>query len=289
MAKDSYEIRKLIQEHCVQIHDLAGREIRVLREDSAFRVAGKVECSLREVYLATLEMGIYPYRYVRNREIISIDEQLALARSKVAVIGAGGLGGQVILLLGRVGIGRLTVVDEDVFDETNLNRQALSNRDTLGFSKAKAAASALERVNPAVDVTAFQVKLDESNAKDILAGSRVVVDALDSVRDRLLLEKVAKETGIPLVHGALAGFQGQVMTIFPEDEGLKRIYGDGTTEVEASKRPESVLGVPALAASFVANLEAMEVVKILLHRGKLFRDMMVFIDLEEGQLDRFGF
>ena len=282
-------MKKQIQENCYRIQDLTGREIQVLREDAAFHIAVEAQRTLREVYLETLGMGIYPYRYLRNREIISIDEQLTLAQSKVAVIGAGGLGGQVILLLGRVGIGHLVVVDRDVFDETNLNRQVLSNRSNLGRSKAGEAASALEKINPAVDVTALQMRLDKSNAKEILVGSHVVVDALDSVRDRLLLEGVTKEIGVPLVHGALAGFQGQIMTIFPEDEGLKRIYGDGTNEVEGSKRPEAVLGVPALTASFVANLEAMEVIKVLLRRGKVFRNMMVFIDLEAGQLDHFVF
>jgi molybdopterin-synthase adenylyltransferase len=289
MPVSSVRVKKLIQENGYRILDLIGREIQVLREDAAREIAAETECTLREVYLETLGMGVYPYRYLRNREIISIEEQLTLARSKVAVIGAGGLGGQVILLLGRVGIGHLVVVDRDVFDETNLNRQVLSNRDNLGLSKAGEAASALLKINPAVDVTAIQVRLDESNSKDILVGSDVIVDALDTVRDRMLLEAVAKAMGVPLVHGALAGFQGQIMTIFPEDEGLKRIYGDGTNEVEGSKRPEAILGVPALTASFVANLEAMEVIKILLHRGKLFRDTMVFIDLEEGQLDRFVF
>ena len=289
MSRTADRVKKQIQENCYRIQDLTGREIQVLREDAAFHIAEEAEHTLREVYLETLGMGIYPYRYLRNREIISIDEQLTLAQSKVAVVGAGGLGGQVILLLGRVGIGHLVVVDRDVFDETNLNRQVLSNRSNLGRSKAGEAASALENINPAVEVTALQVTLEESNAADILVGSQVVVDALDSVRDRLLLEGVAKKIGVPLVHGALAGFQGQIMTILPEDEGLKRIYGDGTNELEGSKRPEAVLGVPALTASLVANLEAMEVVKILLRRGKVFRNMMVFIDLEGGQLDHFVF
>jgi molybdopterin/thiamine biosynthesis adenylyltransferase len=282
-------VKKQIQENSYRIQDLAGREIQVLREDAAFHIAAEAQRTLREVYLESLGMGIYPYRYLRNREIISIDEQLRLAQSKVAVIGAGGLGGQVILLLGRLGIGHLVVVDRDVFDETNLNRQVLCNRKSLGLSKAGEAASALEEINPAVDVTPLKMRLEESNAKAVLVDSHVVVDALDSVRDRLLLEGVTKKIGVPLVHGALAGFQGQIMTIFPEDEGLKRIYGDGTNEVEGSKRPEAVLGVPALTASFVANLEAMEVIKILLHRGKIFRNMLVFIDLEGGQLDHFIF
>jgi len=282
-------MKKLIQEESYGIEDLAGREIKVLREDAAFKIAAKAGCTLREVYLETLGMRIYPYRYVRNRDIISVDEQLTLAQSKVAVVGAGGLGGQVILLLGRIGIGHLVVVDRDVFDETNLNRQVLSNRSNLGHSKADEAASSLEKINPAVDVTALKMRLEASNAKSVLFGSHVVVDALDSVGDRLMLEAAAKEIGVPLVHGALAGFQGQLMTIFPEDDGLKRIYGDRPSAAEGSKRPEAVLGVPALTASLVANLEAMEVIKILLHRGKAFRNRMVFIDLEEGQLDHFVF
>ena len=282
-------MKNQIQKHCYRTQDLAGREIQVLREDAAMRVAEATERTLREVYIETLGMGIYPYRYVRNREILSLAEQLTLARSKVAVIGAGGLGGQVILLLGRIGLGRLVVVDGDVFDETNLNRQVLCNRDSLGRSKAGEAASALNKINPAVEVTALQMRLGESNTKNILAGSHVVVDALDSVQDRLTLEKATKEIGVPLVHGALAGFQGQLMTIFPEDEGLMRVYGEGTSATAGTKRPEAVLGVPALTASFVANLEAMEVIKILLNRGKVFRNMMVFIDLEGGQLDHFVF
>jgi molybdopterin/thiamine biosynthesis adenylyltransferase len=289
MPKTVTEMKGQIQTHCHRIQDLAGREIRVLKEDAAIRVAEATERTLGEVYLETLGMGIYPYRYVRNREILSIAEQLTLARSKVAVIGAGGLGGQVILLLGRIGIGHLVVVDGDVFDETNLNRQALSNRNSLGRSKAGEAVSALNEINAAVDVTALQMRLGEANAKNILIGCHVVVDALDSVQDRLTLEKATKEIGVPLVHGALAGFQGQLMTIFPEDEGLKKVYGDGTSAAEGSGRPEAVLGVPALTASFVANLEAMEVIKILLNRGKVFRNMMVFIDLEGGQLDHFVF
>jgi molybdopterin/thiamine biosynthesis adenylyltransferase len=138
-------------------------------------------------------------------------------------------------------------------------------------------------------VTSYQLRLNESNARQILAGSHVVVDALDSVADRLLLEKTAKDLKIPMVHGALAGFQGQVMTIFPEDEGLSRIYGNGAAGVDGKERPEAVLGVPALTASFIANLEAMEVLKILLHRGRLFRNMVLFVDLEDGELNQFTF
>jgi molybdopterin/thiamine biosynthesis adenylyltransferase len=282
-------MEELIRERSKGIKDMAGRDVRVLYEDDALRVGQEAGLSIHRVYLESLKNGIYPYRYVRNRQIISPEEQLRLAESRVAVIGAGGLGGQVILLLGRVGIGALVVVDRDVFDETNLNRQVLSSKHSLGKPKAQSAVKALEEVNPAVNVTGYQLRLDESNARQILAGSHVVVDALDSVADRLLLEKTAKDLKIPMVHGALAGFQGQVMTIFPEDEGLTRIYGAGATAVDVRDRPEAVLGVPGLTASFIANLQAMEVLKILLHRGRIFRNMMLFVDLEEGEMSQFTF
>ncbi len=282
-------MEKLIRERAREIKDTAGRDVRVLYEADAMRIGHEAGLSIHQVYLESLKNGIYPYRYVRNRQIISPEEQLRLAESRVAVIGAGGLGGQVILLLGRVGIGHLVVVDRDAFDETNLNRQALSSKDTLGKPKAQSAVKALEEINPAVNVTGYQLRLNESNARPILAGSHVVVDALDSVADRLLLEKAAKGLKIPMVHGALAGFQGQVMTIFPEDGGLSRIYGNGATGLDARERPEAVLGVPALTASFIANLEAMEVLKILLNRGRLFRNMMLFVDLEDGELNPFTF
>jgi molybdopterin/thiamine biosynthesis adenylyltransferase len=205
------------------------------------------------------------------------------------VIGAGGLGGHVILLLARLGIGHLVVVDHDVFEESNLNRQALSSMETLGKPKAEAAAATVSSVNPGVKVIPCQVKLDSSNAPEILTGSNVVVDALDNVQDRFLLERTTKKLGIPLVHGALAGFEGQLMTIFPDDPGLKQIYGKKVVKGNNSKGAESVLGVPVIMPSLIGTLQAMEVLKIILNRGRLFRNAMVFVDMETGQLNEYKF
>jgi len=252
-------------------------------------VAEECHSTLHNIYIEALTLGICPYRYLRNREAISLQEQLRLAKSRVAVIGAGGLGGHVILLLARMGIGTLVVVDYDVFDETNLNRQALSSMETLGKPKPETAAATVSSINPGTKVIACQVKLDSSNAPAILTGSNVVVDALDNVQDRFLLERTTKKLGIPLVHGALAGFEGQVMTIFPDDPGLKHLYRNERAGGDKSKRPESILGVPTLTPSLIATLEAMEVLKIILKREKIFRNTMVHVDLETGQINRFTF
>jgi molybdopterin/thiamine biosynthesis adenylyltransferase len=208
---------------------------------------------------------------------------------RVVVVGAGGLGGHVILLLARLGIGHLVVVDGDVFDETNLNRQALCTTANLGRSKADEAMRQVLSVNPGVEVTPQTVRIDEFNLRQILAGSNVVVDALDNIRDRLLLGRGAKALGLPLVHGALAGFDGQVMTVFPEDHGLTILYGEGPAPGKDPASPEAGLGVPALMPSMIATLQAMEVVKILLGRGANLRNTMLHVDLLAGEINRFAF
>ena len=194
-----------------------------------------------------------------------------------------------ILLLARLGVGCLKVIDYDVFDETNLNRQALSDLNAIGQSKSDKAVSQVGSINPGVRVEAFQVQIDYQRSLEIFKGVDVVVDALDNIPDRFVVEKSAKTLQIPLVHGAIAGFDGQLMTIFPEDEGLKSLYGDGEVEKNDPARPGAVLGVPALTPSLIATMQAMEVVKIVLNRGNLFRNKLLHIDIESGQFNQFSF
>ena len=283
------ELEKRIQEKARPIKDLVGRDVHILDEVHADSIAQDLGLTLLDVYRATLGLGISPRRYLRNRDGISLQDQLKLAESRVAVVGAGGLGGTVIQLLGRIGIGRLTVVDCDVFDETNLNRQVFCTREWVGRPKAPAVQAQMKAINPSVEVHAHIVRLDSANGPEILTGSQVIVDALDNVKDRLTLEALAKTLGVPFVHGALAGFEGQLMTVFPEDPGLKQIYGSGDESGSAANRPEFLLGVPSITPSIVATLEAMEVLKILLNRGTPFRNKMVYIDLERGEWSQFGF
>ncbi|EFK05536.1 ThiF family protein [delta proteobacterium NaphS2] len=280
---------KKIIERSKTIQDTAGRKVRVLEDVSAFELAKDFGCSLRSVYETALNAGVCPYRYIRNRESISMEEQLRLSKSQVAVIGSGGLGGPILLLLARMGIGRLVAVDPDCFDETNLNRQALSSVPDLGRPKSEVAARVLKDVNPATDVKVYQDRLDGENAETILDGSKVVVDALDNVPDRFTLQGAARSLNIPLVHGAVAGFEGQLMTIFPEDRGFSLLYGTGAVEADRERSPEALLGVPAVTPTFVATLEAMEVLKILLKRGRPFRNAMVHVDMEAGEMNRFSF
>ena len=282
-------MQNLLQSRSKKISDPVGREVEILEDSQALKIAAESGCSVHDVYVEALSLGIYPYRYIRNRETISGEEQLRLSKSCVAVVGAGGLGGQVILLLARVGVGHIVVVDYDRFDETNLNRQALSSQKAIGKSKSEEAVMVVGSINPGVLITPHQVKIDPSNAKEVLKGSDVIVDALDNIPARFTIEDASKFMGIPLVHGALAGLEGQLMTVFPDDPGIKRLYGNSAAGGEKSKRPEAVLGVPVLMPSFIATLQATEVLKIILKRGRLFRNVMVHVDLESGKMNEFTF
>jgi molybdopterin/thiamine biosynthesis adenylyltransferase len=283
----THGFHEALQAKARKVTDPAGRVVRVLADVDALEISKRFGCGLGVVYRESLGSGICPYRYLRNRETISVDEQLRLARSRVVVIGAGGLGGHVIHLLARIGVGTLTVVDCDVFDETNLNRQIFCTSDSLGKQKALVAAQLLEAINPGVEVIPHEIRIEESNLPGILAGADVVVDGLDNIQDRLILERSARELKIPMVHGALAGLDGQVMTVFPDDRGLVAIYGPGEGGRKDPASPEAVMGVPALMPCMVATFQAMEVVKILLGRGTLLRNTLLHVGLDAGEVNRF--
>ncbi|MBW1721148.1 MAG: HesA/MoeB/ThiF family protein [Deltaproteobacteria bacterium] len=283
------DIRRLLEERARGIIHPGGREIKVIGEQDALDIAEKCGLGIPGVFLAALEQRICPRRYIRNLESLSVKDQWILARSRAAVIGAGGLGGQVILILARIGVGNLVVADGDRFDETNLNRQALCTVEALGRFKSQVAEEVVQKVNPGVTVIPHQTRLDASTAPEILRGSDVVVDALDTISDRFILERAARELGIPLVHGAVAGFEGRLMTIFPEDSGMASLYGVEDGGEEGRTTPEALLGVPAPTPALLATLQAMETIKILLGRGPLMRNRMLYADLDGGSLETFSF
>lgn len=287
-AGEFARITDAIRKHARQYFDPAGRDVQVLSEAEARFLAERFNCSIREAYIAALRQNIWPLRYVRNREILSAPDQLRLAKARVAVIGAGGLGGHILLLLSRIGIGSLVAIDPDRFDETNLNRQALASVDALGRPKVRVAADTLAAVNPMVEVVAHETALNAQNAPALLSGVHAAVDALDTVADRLILAEAAEKLKIPLVHGAVAGFEGQVTTIYPEDPGLQSMYGSPKENGNHSPAPEHILGVPALAPALISALQAMEIVKLLLNRGQPLRNRMLYADMEAASFEMLG-
>ncbi|HBK52961.1 HesA/MoeB/ThiF family protein [Syntrophomonas wolfei] len=237
--------------------------------------------SLHEAEGRLLAQGVLPQRYQRNAKSITREEQCRLFQSRVAVIGCGGLGGYLLEELARLGIASISAWDYDSFAEHNLNRQLLSDMDTIGLSKVETAAKRVQAINPAVKFQAFNRPFAAGEGEDLLAGHQVVVDALDSIPVRKMLAAVCQRLSLPLVHGAIAGWCGQVCTQFPGEDSLETIYRNSNQE----QGVESEQGVLAFAPAVVASLQVAEVVKILLGRGELLRKRILLFNLLDMEFE----
>lgn len=212
-------------------------------------------------------------RYLRNISTLSADENDKLKDFKVCIIGCGGLGGYIIEMLGRLGIGSLTVVDFDTFEESNLNRQILSSENSLGSSKAEMAKKRIKEVNSEVEVSVIKEFLSSENCEKIICNHHIVVDALDDIKTRFILQNNCKKLNIPLIHGAIGGWFGQVTTIFPGDDTLNSIYKN------MDKGIEKELGNPSFTPANIASIQVSEVVKVLFNKGDILRNKLLVIDL----------
>ena len=263
--------------------DSSGKKYYNISLKQIKKIAHKFQTKPREIEISALQNNIIPERYQRNLGVISPSEQAKLLQSKVAIIGAGGLGGIVLELLTRMGIGELIIADKDIIGESNLNRQILSTENNLGHSKTEFAVKRVKEINSSIEIVGHSVFINSDNIKKIIEGAEVVVDALDNLPSRFVLQKACRDLKIPLVHGAIAGFNGQLTTIFPEDKGLELIYGSDRDLPEHGS--EITLGAPTTTPALIASLEAQEVVKILLKRGKLFRNKLLYLDIEDGTVE----
>lgn len=230
----------------------------------------------REFSLALLDKGEIPERYQRNIGTIGIDGQKRLLKARAAVIGAGGLGGTVIELLARQGVGFIRVIDGDIFTVNNLNRQLLATERTIGMNKAAVAAHRIAEVNSDVETHAVPEMLSEENAVELLSGMNVVVDALDSINCRLMLCRIAQELKIPMVHAAIAGFTGQVGIVLPTGPGLGEIYKHSGSD----QGIEAVLGNPAATPAIAAAIQVQEIVKLLTGVGEILSNKLLYFDSE---------
>ncbi len=234
---------------------------------------------VRRLEIDALRQGIVPHRYLRNMGTIGLEGQIRLLESTVAVAGAGGLGGWVVEGLARMGVGRLIVIDGDIFAENNLNRQALCTESELGRRKIEVAQQRVEKINSAVDCTGHFLRAGEGDFRKLLSGAEVAVDALDNMPSRFDLQRAAQALGIPMIHGAIGGWIGQVMTIFPGDPGLFALY---RAETVPEHGIEVECGNPTATPLMVAACQIQEVVKVLLQIGLPLRDRILMLDAESG-------
>jgi molybdopterin/thiamine biosynthesis adenylyltransferase len=238
----------------------------------------------RFIEITALENGIIPERYIRNMQTLSMADQRSLLKATVCIVGLGGLGGTVTELLARLGIGALILVDGDTFDDSNLNRQILSTQGLLATPKASAAAARVKEINASVKIISCPEFMDHGNARQLVNTADVVVDCLDNIKTRFILEDAARDAGTPMVSAAVAGHIGQITTIFPEDTGLRLIYGEPEATT-AARGAETHLGTPPYTVTMAASLEVSQVIKVLLKQKGVLRNQLLFFDLDQNTLE----
>jgi len=275
-------LERRLRELAEKTEDARGEPLQVLPLAKVQELAVETGLSRRDVEIAALRAQVLPRRYMRNLGTVGWQGQVALLESVVGIVGAGGLGGWIIEGLARMGVGRLIVIDGDVFEENNLNRQALCREQDLARPKVEAARQRVAEVNAAVEVVAHHKRVDEEQMVELLQGAQVLVDALDALPTRLALQRAARRLAVPMVHGAIAGYVGQVMTIFPDDAGLFGLYGGDRVPEHGM---EAQWGNPAATPMMVAAWQLQEVVKLLTGRGEPLRHRLLFMDGEIGAVD----
>lgn len=236
----------------------------------------------REIDEAALALDILPARYQRNRKTITTALQRKLFQSKIAVIGCGGLGGYIIEELARLGVGTIKAIDPDVFEVHNLNRQILCKVSDLGKPKAKVARARVKAINPAIKIISIIKPFSQENGIELLKGMDIAVDGLDSVPTRIELAECCAALNIPLVHGTIGGWYGQITTQLPGDGTVQMIYRN----CKDSKGVERMLGNPSFTPAVIASLEVAEVCKLLTGQGTLLRKKMLFINMLDMEVDQ---
>ena len=260
-----------------------GKEYRQISIASIAEFSQTHGIKIKDAEIMALETGVIPSRYQRNIGVIGSEGQILVLQSRIAIIGLGGLGGMVVELLARAGTGSLVLADHDSFDETNLNRQILCHETNIGLPKTDAAVERVRNLNSAVETEAHFISANNENIGDIIEGAHVVIDGLDTIPSRFQAQNAAKEKGIPFVHGAVAGFSGQVLTIFPEDKGLESIYGPLNASFDSGI--ETHLGTPTTIPALVASWQAQEALKIIVKKGNLLRNRLLYMDGEKGSVE----
>jgi molybdopterin/thiamine biosynthesis adenylyltransferase len=221
-------------------------------------------------------------RYSRHILLPEVGEagQQKLLEAKVLLLGAGGLGSPAALYLAAAGVGTLGIIDMDVVDESNLQRQILHNMERVGERKVDSAKKTLVAMNPDLNVVTYDTRLGADNIIEILSGYDVVIDGADNFPSRYLLNDASVKLGIPVVHGSIFRFEGQVTVFDPLDGPTYRdlLPEPPPAELAPSCAEAGVLGV---LPGIVGSIQALEAIKLILDLGDSLRGRLVAFDALE--------
>lgn len=212
-------------------------------------------------------------RYNRNILVPQVGEdgQKKLSQARILVCGAGGLGSTVLANLASVGVGTIGVVDNDVLELSNLNRQYIHKFENIGKVKVESAKKWINEFNPETVVNIYPIRLDENNYADIVKEYDFIMDCFDSFKSKFLLNKIAVQMGKTLIHGGVTEFYGQVTVIKP---GKTACLNCILSEPDAN----IVKGVLSPAVTTIASIEAMEAVKLILSTGESLENKLLCYD-----------
>ena len=273
-----------LSEQTAQCQMPDGSSYKSVSRDAVLHLTREFGASPLRVEVAALRRGCIPERYVRNFKAFTLEEQIRLLESRVLLVGLGGLGGGVLELLLRTGVGRITAADHDRFEESNLNRQLLSTTGRLDVSKAEAAMERALQVNPSAEFMALDEYLEYPRMLELAREADVVVDALGGLDSRPSLWKAAEQAGRPLISAAVAGESGCVGAFFPGGPGPSMLFGSANGEggrKGAVRAAENVLGTQAGCVHFAASLQASETVRLLRSPVEEPEDKVLFFDLRD--------
>ncbi|UCE92115.1 MAG: HesA/MoeB/ThiF family protein [Methanobacteriota archaeon] len=213
---------------------------------------------------------------------IGIDGQRKLSEASAVVMGCGALGTHSSSLLARAGVGEVTILDRDVVDITNLQRQTLFGEDAVGQPKAEVAERQLRQVNSEIAIRGVVVDVTPENVEGLLSGADVVVDATDNMKARFVINDACVKLGVPWVYGGAVGTSGMVLAVHPEGPCLRCVFPTLPPR-EATPTCDEV-GIVNTLPSVVASIEVTEALKVLL--GERTTPELMIVDVWSGDLDK---
>jgi adenylyltransferase/sulfurtransferase len=217
-------------------------------------------------------------RYKRQMMLFGDEGQERLKQAEIFIAGAGGLGSPVSIYLAVAGIGTITLVDNDVVEQTNLNRQILHYDRDIGKKKTASAEEKLREINPDIVVKVIDTTIDATNVDSLVGTADGIVDAMDNFPARYLLNETAWKKDIPFFHGAIRGLYGQATTIIP---GMTPCFAC----IFPSAPLKEVVPVVGVTPGLIGMVQATEVIKYFTHDGKLLSGRLFIWDGREARAE----
>ncbi len=219
------------------------------------------------------ENELIRYRRQVIDESIGEEGQEKLKRSRIIIVGAGGLGGPVTFYLAAAGVGEITICDSDSIELSNLNRQILHSSEKIGTLKSDSARDSAGRLNPEISITPLSERIEKNNAEDILRGHDLILDCMDNFESRQVINIFCVENSVPLIHAGVSRMQGQLTFIHPPETACLACF----LPRENVKGEIPIIGA---TAGIMGSIEALEAIKYLTGSGTVLKNRLLFMDGE---------